>query len=1010
MVSCRFEGRTFVMEDYNRRPPFSGFLPGVAGTRGCPVWCLYVNRGQCVASFGEDGREGAMMEYEPAVIAYENTARKGFRTFIDTGGHKFEPFSPYDRSQRQELRLSCSKLEIICRHAPSGLEIHVEYAVLPEAGTGALMRRLTVFNRARRLVAIRFADGMARVIPGGIRNSEMLGMANLTKSFFEVHQTQTGMAVFSSRASTDNSELVRAVSRRHFYFASLGGVPLPVVCDPAELFGPDTGLAYPERFFSGETASAGPVSDCIPCAMAVGESRLEPGQKLEVCSFAGFFDEGFDMEPLCRRFRDTDWCGRKFRRASAIIDGLADLLRLKTSDALFDAYIGQSMLDNILRGGKPEFLGDRMLHVFGRRHGDLERDYNDFALEASHFSEGDGNFRDVCQNRRSDVLFWPEVGKREISEFMELLQLDGYGPLEIHPGLLILRPELKGECSALLGRGADDVLPWLERGLSAGELWRRLHLAGLEADTLMEKLLPLCASRPHSEFKDGYWIDHWTYIPDLIDSFLKIYPERQHELLFETPVGSPPIRARLRRFRERVHAAPSGLRQYGAVYTDGTESACGENMSIFAKLLLLAALKCATFDPRQAGIEMEAGKPGWNDALNGLPGLFGSSASECVDLWLLLGRLAVWNTEERPALPAAVCEFISRLSTLARDCSCCREPSLKFWRGALGLREAWRESVYGGNADMSAQAMARGEISEIIDTLLSLVENGLARAVNASGMLDTYFINQPVFRAGCAGYGENDVEDFVCRPLPAFLEGQAKLMRLPGTDTAALHRAVECSSLFDPKLKMYRLCAPLGGESLELGRIRAFTPGIFERESIFLHAELKYMLALFDAGEYGAFFERLKTVLPPFFNPEVYGRSTLENSSYIVSSAHPDARLHGRGFQPRLSGANAEVLSIWQRMFLGNRMFTVEGGELCFSPAPVLPGWLFDDSGRLGFRYLGCDFSYLNSSRRDTYGEKCAQVLRVTAGGETVPGGILRGPAAERLREGRLPQITIEYA
>lgn len=198
------------------------------------------------------------------------------------------------------------------------------------------------------------------------------------------------------------------------------------------------------------------------------------------------FTEGFDMEPLCRRFRDADWCGRKFRRTSAIIDGLADLLRLKTSDALFDAYIGQSMLDNILRGGKPEFLGDRLLHVFGRRHGDLERDYNDFALEASHFSEGDGNFRDVCQNRRSDVLFWPEVGKREISEFMELLQLDGYGPLEIHPGLLILRPELKDECSALLGRGADAVLPWLERGLSAGELWRRLHMAGLEADTLMK--------------------------------------------------------------------------------------------------------------------------------------------------------------------------------------------------------------------------------------------------------------------------------------------------------------------------------------------------------------------------------------------------------------------------------------------------------------------------------------------------------------------------------------------
>ena len=65
-MKCRVEGNIFIAPDYNRRPPFSGFLPGVAGLRGCPVWCLYVNRGQCVASFGEDGREGAMMEYPGA--------------------------------------------------------------------------------------------------------------------------------------------------------------------------------------------------------------------------------------------------------------------------------------------------------------------------------------------------------------------------------------------------------------------------------------------------------------------------------------------------------------------------------------------------------------------------------------------------------------------------------------------------------------------------------------------------------------------------------------------------------------------------------------------------------------------------------------------------------------------------------------------------------------------------------------------------------------------------------
>jgi hypothetical protein len=29
----------FVVEGYNRAPPFSSFLPGIAGKWGIPVWC-----------------------------------------------------------------------------------------------------------------------------------------------------------------------------------------------------------------------------------------------------------------------------------------------------------------------------------------------------------------------------------------------------------------------------------------------------------------------------------------------------------------------------------------------------------------------------------------------------------------------------------------------------------------------------------------------------------------------------------------------------------------------------------------------------------------------------------------------------------------------------------------------------------------------------------------------------------------------------------------------------------
>lgn len=54
------------------------------------------------------------------------------------------------------------------------------------------------------------------------------------------------------------------------------------------------------------------------------------------------------------------------------------------------------------------------------------------------------------------------------------------------------------------------------------------------------------------------------------------------------------------------------------------------------KLVLLCAIKYATLDAYAMGIEMEGGKPGWYDALNGLPGLFGSSMAESCELARLL--------------------------------------------------------------------------------------------------------------------------------------------------------------------------------------------------------------------------------------------------------------------------------------------------------------------------------------------------------------------------------------
>lgn len=92
------------------------------------------------------------------------------------------------------------------------------------------------------------------------------------------------------------------------------------------------------------------------------------------------------------------------------------------------------------------------------------------------------------------------------------------------------------------------------------------------------------------------------------------------------------------------------------------------------------------------------------------------------------------------------------------------------------------------------------------------------------------------------------------------------------------------------------------GLSQEIGRMMAFSPGWLENQSIWLHMSYKFLLELLRGGLYEEFYQDIKTGLVPFMDNKVYGRSPLEASSFIVSSAFPDKKLHGAGFLARLSG------------------------------------------------------------------------------------------------------------
>ncbi len=136
--------------------------------------------------------------------------------------------------------------------------------------------------------------------------------------------------------------------------------------------------------------------------------------------------------------------------ANALTQQLTDVIDTRTADPIFDAYCRQTFLDNVLRGGWPVVWGDNVYHLYSRKHGDLERDYNAFALSAEFYSQGNGAYRDVNQNRRSDVLFEPRVGDFNMRTFMSLIQADGYNPLVIQGSTFTLSADQRARQSASL--------------------------------------------------------------------------------------------------------------------------------------------------------------------------------------------------------------------------------------------------------------------------------------------------------------------------------------------------------------------------------------------------------------------------------------------------------------------------------------------------------------------------------------------------------------------------------
>ncbi|WP_203636793.1 cellobiose phosphorylase, partial [Thermobrachium celere] len=956
------EKNRFVIENYNNAKPFSSFLPGIAGKKGIPMWIFYVNRGQCISSFGIKNKDNPIMEFYPAYKCYQNVQSVGFRTFIKfvNSNEVYEPFlNPRNNYKvSQKMYIGMNELEIEEISEEKGIKVNVLYYMLPQEKIAALVRKVTIKNISSDKKELEILDGMPALLPYGISDGGLKQVGNTLKAWMEVYNHEEGTPIFRMRSSSEDSVNVTEFKEGNFYisFKNINGnkeLIKPIV-DADLVFGMNTSLSYPDIFANNSLEDILKrkqiTSNKIPCSFSAVYVELNSNDSIDIYSVIGHTPEVSVLEGYKDKFSSEEYINSKYVEGKEIIENITEDIYTKTSSKLFDEYCKQSYLDNILRGGYPIVLnkGDKPLvyYMYSRKHGDLERDYNYFTLQPEYYSSGNGNYRDVNQNRRNDVFFNPDVKSYNIKTFMNLIQADGYNPLVINGVKYRVNSNDLGFIDELVEEG-NVLKEFLANPFTPGKLFTFIENNNIKLkvseEEFLTRIIGNCEEEVDAVHGEGFWTDHWTYNLDLIENYLEVYPDKKKDLLFNEYDYTYFDNSEVVLPREKRYVLTNGkVRQYNSLVEDKDKKKLIEDRktyknlmrinkglgevyrtNLIVKLINLAAVKFATIDPQGMGIEIEAGKPGWYDALNGLPGLFGSSVAEAYELVRLFNFIVdVLNEykDEQIKIPYEVInliekevEFVEAYNKSNND-----NKDYELWNLMSDLREKYREEVKFGFEGREV-AVTSGELAEKLIKFKDKLQDGLNRAISENnGIMPTYFYYEAeeyevIEDNHKESKDENEqkyvkVLKFKQNKMPLFLEGVVRGFKIYKDKQflSDIYNRVKESDLFDRKLNMYKVNASLNDETIEIGRARAFTPGWLENESIWLHMEYKYMLELIKSGLYKEFYSDFKNVIIAFMDPSVYGRSPLENSSFIASSANVDESIHGTGFVARLSGATAE--------------------------------------------------------------------------------------------------------
>jgi len=519
----------FTMRNFDTSKPVADFLNGLGGIWGVPLWAFYVNRGQVITSFGRQNKDGAIEKFVTAEKAYEQTPYTGFRTFVKgtRGGKQFVhmPFFPFGMGSKssdaisRDLMIGRNEVEIEEVEPSLGLQTNVLYFTPPDEDYPSLIRSTTFTNLDPTSdLVIDVLDGLAKLIPNGFNNGVIDAMGRTMEAYMRVYnvgEQSIKEPFFHASQSIADTALVSQIVDGQFMVSFIEGSsvgpdgkypPLDVIVDPSVVFDTDTSLTNPKGFAEAsslDTLLKGTQGTTArtPCTYAGAVLTVPAGKSVTITSVYGYStDLSTFTDVISPKVRTPGYVQKKRTDAFQLVADITKAVSTTTSSTIFNEYIEQDYLDNVLRGGLPLTLGDpkdpKIFHTFSRIHGDTERDYNNFQIDTTYYSQGPGNFRDVAQNRRLDVLLSPQVKDFNVRMFLSFVQADGYNPLTVASTLFkVPADKLDGLVTSLqVLYGRDDAVKTsLSKPIRPGQFFMDMHnwkvSFGIDREEVLQKII-----------------------------------------------------------------------------------------------------------------------------------------------------------------------------------------------------------------------------------------------------------------------------------------------------------------------------------------------------------------------------------------------------------------------------------------------------------------------------------------------------------------------------------------